>query len=49
MSDNTKNLRAVLEAIEKIERYFAPFDNDDDFFHHEMNFDAVMMQFVVIG
>ena len=49
MSDNLKNLLAVLEAIEKIERYSAPFDNDDDFFHQELNFDATMMQFVVIG
>lgn len=49
MSDNRKNLLALLEAIEKIERYSAPFKNDDDFFHHEMNFDASMMQFVVIG
>ena len=49
MSDTRKNLQAILEAIEKIERYSAPFDNDDDFFHHEMNFDATIMQFIVIG
>ncbi len=49
MSDERKNLLAILEAIEKIERYSEPFDDDDDFYHHEMNFDAVMMQFVVIG
>ena len=49
MSDRRSCLLAILEAIEKIRRYSAPFDDDDDFFHHEMNFDAAMMQFIVIG
>ena len=49
MSNNIFTCRAILEAIEKIENYSKDFKNDDDFFHHEMNFDATMMQFVVIG
>ena len=49
MSNNIFTCRAILEAIEKIGIYSKDFKNDDDFFHHEMNFDATMMQFVVIG
>jgi len=49
MSKNKKTLLGILEAIEKIERYSKEFDDDDDFYHHELNFDASMMQFVVIG
>ena len=49
MSDNTLTCKAIMEAIEKIETYSQEFKNADDFYHHELNFDATMMQFVVIG
>lgn len=49
MSNNIFTCKAVLEAIEKIETYSQEFQNAEDFYHHELNFDATMMQFVVIG
>ena len=39
----------IIEAIKKIELYSSSFSSADDFYHHEINFDATMMQFVVIG
>jgi len=49
MSNPNTSLLAILDAIEKIERYSKPFANDDDFYHDELSFDATMMQFIVIG
>lgn len=42
-------LLSILEAIEKIERYTEPFPNADEFFEQTINFDAAMMNFIVIG
>ncbi len=42
-------LEAILEAIERIEEYTADFDNPDDFNEDHRNFDACMMNFIVIG
>jgi len=39
----------ILESIEKIERYTSTYTNADDLYHNERDFDATMMQFVVIG
>ena len=49
MSKSSIALLAILDAIEKIERYSGKFENDDDFYHDELSFDATMMQFIVIG
>jgi uncharacterized protein with HEPN domain len=49
MSDPHTTLLAILDAIDKIERYSKKFSNDDDFYHDELSFDATMMQFIVIG
>ena len=49
MSNNVFTCRAILEAIKRIETYSKDFDSADDFYHHELNFDATMMQFVVLG
>ena len=49
MSNPHIALLAILDAIEKVERYSKKFDNDDDFYHDELSFDATMMQFIVIG
>ncbi len=49
MSDPHTSLLAILDAIDKVERYSEKFDNDDDFYHDELSFDATMMQFIVIG
>ncbi|MDN5377202.1 MAG: hypothetical protein PWQ42_498 [Sulfurospirillum sp.] len=49
MSDNILTCKAILEAIKKIETYSQEFENAEDFYHHELKFDATMMQFVIIG
>jgi uncharacterized protein with HEPN domain len=43
------NLKALIEAITKIEIYSQDFLSGDDFYHDSKSFDATMMQFVVIG
>ena len=43
------NLKALLEAIEKVELYSKEFNDSDEFYHDQKSFDASMMQFVVIG
>lgn len=50
MSDKDRQqLLGIVEAITKIEQYIAPFDNADAFYDNTLNFDAVLMNFVVIG
>ena len=48
MSNSNFTCKAILVAIEKIDNYSKEFKNSDDFYHHELNFDATMMQFVII-
>jgi len=42
-------LLSLLETIEKIIRYTDNYSNADDFYNSERDFDATMMNFVVIG
>ncbi|MDY6931184.1 MAG: HepT-like ribonuclease domain-containing protein [Halobacteriota archaeon] len=50
MSNKDKqNLLGILEAIEKIDEYISSFKNADEFFNHTINFDAAMMNFIIIG
>ena len=42
------NLENMLDAIRKIEEYTEPFQDADEFFEHQINFDAAMMNFVII-
>lgn len=49
MSKTKLSLLSVLEAIEKIERYTSTYNSADKFYHDERDFDATMMQFVIIG
>ncbi len=42
-------LEAIIEAIERIIEYTSGFDSADDFNNDHLNFDATMMNFVVIG
>ena len=49
MSKIFLNLITIEDALNKIETYSSPFSTADDFYHHELNFDASMMQFVIIG
>jgi len=43
------NLENILEAIQKIETYTTQFHEADEFFEHQLHFDATMMNFIVIG
>lgn len=49
MSKTKLSLLSILEAIEKIERYTSTYKSADEFYHDERDFDATMMQFVIIG
>ncbi|MBC8416106.1 MAG: DUF86 domain-containing protein [Candidatus Cloacimonetes bacterium] len=44
-----QNLLGILEAIERIEEYISPFNSADEFFDNTINFDAAMMNFIIIG
>ena len=43
------NLLAILESITKIQNYSCSFSDADDFFSNERDFDAVLMNFIIIG
>ena len=49
MYKNILQLKAILEAIDKIEQYTSDFKNAQDLYHDIKSFDATMMQFIVIG
>ena len=42
-------LEAIIEAIDRISEYTSEFKSADDFNNDHRNFDATMMNFVVIG
>ena len=43
------NLLGILESVEKIKIFTAEFNNPSDFFNDIAKFDAVLMNFIVIG
>ena len=43
------SLLGILEAIDNIENYTSPFSKADDFFQNKVNYDAAMMNFIIIG
>jgi len=50
MSDkDSHSLQAILDAISKIIQFTQPFSDPDSFLHDVKTFDAVMMNFIVIG
>lgn len=50
MPDKDKlNLLSINEAIEKIIDYSKAYSTADDFYKNQRDFDAVMMNFIVIG
>jgi uncharacterized protein with HEPN domain len=42
-------LEAIIEAIDRITEYTSRFESADDFNNDHLNFDATMMNFIVIG
>jgi len=44
-----QSLLGIIEAIDKILSYVSEFKSPDEFFEHTINFDAVLMNFVVVG
>jgi uncharacterized protein with HEPN domain len=50
LSENDKvNLQAIVEASKKIKHFTKGLENADEFYDDEKTFDAVLMNFVVIG
>ena len=49
MSKDLLTLLSIQEAIDKIESFAAPFSDADFFYENKVHFDAVLMNFVVIG
>jgi len=49
MSKVLLNLKALVEAIEKIESYSADAVSAESFYEDQKSFDATMMQFVIFG
>ena len=50
MSEKDKlNILTLLDAIGKITKYSSGYENADDFYENERDFDASMMNFVIIG
>ena len=49
MSKIEANLKNILYAIDKIASYTAEFNDAESFYNSQKSFDAVLMQFVVIG
>ncbi len=50
MSDkDLGNLHAIVDSCQKIERFTAHLNDSDEFFEDEKTFDAVLINFVVIG
>ena len=43
------NLLSIEEAIEKIYKYSHLYSNADDFNENQRDFDAAMMNFIIIG
>lgn len=43
------NILAILEAIEKISQYSSGYKNADEFYANGRDFDASMMNFIIIG
>jgi uncharacterized protein with HEPN domain len=49
LSKDQHCLEAIIEAIDRIIEYTSNFKSADDFNNDHVNFDATMMNFVVIG
>ncbi|MFQ5750405.1 MAG: DUF86 domain-containing protein [bacterium] len=50
MSEKDKlNLLTLLDAIDKITKYSSGYKNADDLYGNERDFDASMMNFIIIG
>ena len=50
MSDRDKLIiLSILEAIDKIHRFASNYSNPDEFRNNERDFDACMMNFIIIG
>ena len=43
------NLLSILDSISKIEKYTQDISNEDELFNDSETFDAVLMNFIVIG
>ncbi|TAD99192.1 MAG: DUF86 domain-containing protein [Bacteroidetes bacterium] len=42
-------IKQILKAFEKIEIFVKPYENSEEWYQHQESFDAVLMNFIVIG
>jgi len=49
MSNALLNIKALIEALEKVELYSSEARDANEFYHDQKSFDASMMQFVIMG
>ena len=49
LNKDEHSLKAILEAISKIHRFIKDHSDQDSFYNDDKAFDAVMMNFIVIG
>ncbi len=50
MSEKDKlNIQTLLEALGKITQYSSGYKNADEFYENQRDFDASMMNFIIIG
>jgi uncharacterized protein with HEPN domain len=49
LSKDKDNLVNILEAVEKINSYASEFTTAEDLFNDSKSFDAILMNFIVIG
>ena len=47
MSKNLPNLKAILDSIYKIQRYSASLASASELFRNEINYDAILMNFII--
>ena len=43
------NLLSILDSIKKILEYSGGYSNADEFYENQRDFDAAMMNFIIIG
>jgi uncharacterized protein with HEPN domain len=43
------NILSILDAVSKIFEYTKDYENADDFYNNQRDFDAAMMNFIIIG
>jgi uncharacterized protein with HEPN domain len=49
LNKDLANLRGIRESCQKIENYSSPFVSFEEMYADELSFDAILMNFIIIG